>query len=212
MSEKETLNDKQFDSTVKSIIQRDYFPTLKQSKNNPQEENEDKSTKHLTVSTFCEKYAPESDAKFIQTVERDRMILQNSAPAAKLNKKLENDSNNPYGRQKFSALFYEPPKLNIEPKKSLTYEKEKRKPTINPKNTRFNHDPMIDLLSHNHFHLFTTESSSTESESEFEGRTHYRDSLLQSMRAPVTVNQEKIRKCHLSEQGMNLLSRFQNQT
>ena len=211
-TEKKTLNDKNYDSTVKSLIQRDYFPFIKENQQNSKQIlSEDQSTKKLTLSSFCEKYEPESDAKFVKQVERDRLMLKNSLQTAKRDKELENDKLNPYGRQSFSALFYEPPAITTNTKKALTYESNMRKPTINTQNTRlqsYNQINQFSFMQPQNNHLFTTESSTTESESEFEGRSQYRKYLFDSMNAPLQINEDKIKKRILSKQAQNLLDQF----
>ena len=201
-NEKKSLNDKQFDSTIKSLIQRDYFPLLSKS-----EKEQDRSTKKYSVSKFCNSFTPESDANFLKTVERDRLILRNSAPSAKIDKHLENDKNNPYGRQPYSALFYEPQTANKVHQLCIEY-KNDRKPTINPQNTRLTTNRNQENTQITNYHMFTTESSSTESESDFEGRSSYRKELIQSFRTPVKVNTEKIKKRTISDKGLSLLAQF----
>ena len=212
-SEKKTLNDKNYDSTVKSLIQRDYFPLLKEKDQDSKNFSvEDQSIKKFTLSSFCESYEPESDAKFVKQVERDRLMLKNTLQTTKRDKELENDKINSYGRQSFSALFYEPPALTSSQNKALTYETDIRKPTINTQNTRLqtsNHINQFSYINTTNHHLFTTESSTTESESDFEGRSQYRKSLFDSMNAPLQINENKIKRRILSNQAKQLLSQLQ---
>jgi hypothetical protein len=200
MVEKTEINDKKFDSAVKDIIQRDFFPTLRELK------TPDPSTNDFNLSTFCSAYAPETDAQFLKTVERDRLVLLNSAPASRLDKSLENDSINKYGRIAFNPLFFTPQAKETRPQLALTYQN-KKKPTIVFQNTRFG--PQMSNISNSHgqviYHPFTTDSSSAESESEFEGRSKYRDDLINSFTAPPKVNVDRLKKKTISDKGKQLL-------
>lgn len=198
---KTEIEDKKFDSAVKDIIQRDFFPILKESK------NIDPSTNNFSLSTFCNTYAPETDSQFLKKVERDRVILLNSAPAVKLDKSLENDEINKYGRVPFNALFYTPQAKPPEPQLSITYQG-KKKPTIAIHNTHFGNQMNSANIGPINYHPFTTESSSTESESEFEGRSKYRAELIDSFSAPPKVNKERLKKRQISNKGRELLKKL----
>ncbi|EAY19181.1 hypothetical protein TVAG_214060 [Trichomonas vaginalis G3] len=197
--EKQIIDDKKFDSSIKSIIQRDFFPELGSTK------QPDPSTANFSLQTFCNTYAPQSDHDFVTKVERDRIIQINSAPASKLDKQLENDTRSPYKREAFNSLFFQPQAIKHETPLALTYQQKKKPQTI-LENTHFHNGRPISLNNNINYHPFTTESSTTESESDFEGRSKYRSEIIRTMPTRrISIKKDRLVKMNLTQKGRELL-------
>lgn len=197
--EKQLINDKKFDSSIKSIIQRDFFPELSETK------PPDPSTEKFTLQTFCSTYAPQSDHEFVEKTQRDRIVQINSTHAAKLDKELEIDTRNRFKREAFNSLFYQPQPIKYEPQLALTYQQKKR-PQIRFENTHLHIAEKMQPNVHINYHPFTTESSTTESESEFEGRSKYRSEIIRSIPAGrSSLKKERLSQKKLTPKGRELL-------
>ena len=204
----ERIPDQKFTAGIKAIMRRDLFPELKN------DAAVDETIKPHSLNTYCATYSGKKQSEFMDSIEVDRKRLRSAAPSNLLDRVEDNTKFNPWPRTQYNALFFEPPTINVEQKKALTYIK-KKKPSINYQMTRFP-DGLMNPVLQNYpaYHPFTTESSTTESESEFEGRTVFRNvSILQNVQNAKKALKEKREKhkksAELTQQGRDLLKAMQ---
>lgn len=185
MKEKKPVQDRDFHKNMKEVIIRDFFPELKKTA-------DDETLNKYSLTTYVQTYTSEDDKQFVETIERDRQLLRSTAPTKKVDPELEAKQYQPWREEPFNALFFQPKSIDRIVQQALTYQKKERKPRINYDETRF-HDrygksTMPDYFT---YHPFTTESSTTESESEFEGRSVYRQQLLEN---PKQIRKDRLEK------------------
>ena len=201
----ERIPDQKFTAGIKAIMRRDLFPELKN------DDTVDETIKPHSLNS----YSAKSQSEFMDSIEVDRKRLRSAAPATLLDRTEENPISMPWPRNPYNALFFEPKSINVEQKKAITYIKKKR-PAINYQMTRFSGGFMGPTLpNYPAYHPFTTESSTTESESEFEGRTVFRHtSILQNVQNAKKALKEKREKhkksAELTQDGRNLLKAMES--
>lgn len=199
MAEKETVNEHDYIKNMKTVIIRDFFPELKSGP-------DDETLSKYNLTTFCQTFIGDQIQEFVNSVDNDRILLRSSAPNPKINEEMVKKQYQPWNDDKYNALFYEPKEFENSKGKMLKYDK-KRCPKINYDQTRF-HDKIgkTTIADFPRYHPFTTESSTTESESEFEGRSVYRQQLLEDPKQIRKDRLEKIkRRNELSTKGKMLL-------
>jgi hypothetical protein len=187
MSKREPLPGLVFDAAVKSIIKRDFFPNLSGDADTSIEP-------YPTLNSFLATCENKEDAEFIQKIEREHQMLRSAAPTVR-------DSSSAAR----SALFYEPEPIA---KLALPSGERRRQPRISYGQTRFgdpSHRARQDIQS---YRPFSSDASATESESEFEGRTMLRRSLLSGasfLRARQDTLVRRRQESELTEKGKALL-------
>jgi hypothetical protein len=159
------LNDRSFEAAVKSIVNRDFFPTL--SSTHP----DTSVDRYPTLNSFLATFASREISEFLNSVENDRQLLMLSAPVQEAPP---------------SALFkspeFCPPKaitFSVAPKRRIAYDQ-----------TRFGGRMGRDLQV---CRPLPMDTSASETESEFEGRSQFRRRLLTG--APfVQIQKERLLK------------------
>ncbi|KAK8895070.1 hypothetical protein M9Y10_023512 [Tritrichomonas musculus] len=199
MTEKEIVDEHDYGRNMKAVIVRDFFPDLKTGP-------DDETINRYNLTTYCQTFIGDQDYEFVSSVDKDRLLLRSSAPNPKINEEMVKQQYRPWTDEKYNALFYEPKEFDGGKSKALKYDK-KRCPKINYDQTRF-HDKFgnTTIADFPRYHPFTTESSTTESESEFEGRSVYRQQLLEDPKHIRKDRLEKVRRRNeLSSKGKTLL-------
>ncbi|OHS96621.1 hypothetical protein TRFO_37165 [Tritrichomonas foetus] len=204
MKEKQKVNEHDFIKNMKSIIIRDLFPELKTAP-------DDETINRYNLTTYLQNYIGAEGGDFIDSIERDRELRRSAAPMRAPDPELESTQFKPWENPRFNSLFYQSKELENKSRAALTYDK-KRQPRINYDMARFpdnyNNPTPLDYPM---YHPFTTESSTTESESEFEGRSIYRNQLISQNPQMSTkqVRKDRLRNLkkrnELSTKGKNLL-------
>jgi hypothetical protein len=200
MTKKEQLEDRVFEKALKTIIKRDFFPNLAPTESDP-------STEDLPpLNSFFSGHESKIDSDFKKTIDMDREIIQSAAPKSQIDPEVEQRQFNPWPTATYSALFYEPPKRSVPAQRAIRYDKVTR-PRIDHSQTRL--APELGQASeYPGYRPFTTESSTTESESEYEGRSHYRRDVVSSV-SFTTVRRDRLerrrRANELSSKGKELL-------
>lgn len=199
MTEKEIVDEHDYGRNMKAVIVRDFFPDLKTGP-------DDETINRYNLTTYCQTFIGDQDYEFVSSVDKDRLLLRSSAPNPKINEEMVKQQYRPWTDEKYNALFYEPKEFDGGKSKALKYDK-KRCPKINYDQTRF-HDKFgnTTIADFPRYHPFTTESSTTESESEFEGRSVYRQQLLEDPKQIRKDRLDKVRRRNeLSSKGKTLL-------
>lgn len=201
---KEAISDQSFSAGVKSIVRRDFFPEL-----SPVEF--DASVDRMNLNAFCSRYISRDEAKFVQSIADDRQRLRSAAPRPDAPRGVDEAKANPWPAQEYSALFYEPPvRARAEPTKGvLAYNNRKKAPTIRFSQTRLPGDSGGSGSDFPRYHPFTTESSVSESESEFEGASKYAASAISAYQETRRVRRDRLerrrKRNELSSRGLELL-------
>ena len=205
--QKTRIDDHKFNQNMKSIIHRDLFPELKTGP-------DDETINQYSLSSYLQNFMSKDEGKFIDSVERDRRLKRSMAPWQKaiVDKELEAKQFIPWKNPRFNSLFYPPKEIeNVSKQNALTYNR-KKQPRINYDMVRIPEnfsDPS--LRDYPSYHPFTTESSTTESESEFEGRSFYRKQMLENVQySSKQIHKDRLerikkKKTELSSKGMSLL-------
>lgn len=210
MSQQERIPDSKYLSGIKSIIKRDLFPELKN------DAVTDPTLQVHNLTSYCQAYTPKSEAEFFDSIEMDRKKLKNAAPSFKYDEKKDNTKFNPWPYHHENALFFDPKPIQSENRKALTYKT--RKPTINYRMVNFE-NAFLNPASSNYssYHPFTTtESSTTDTDSEFEGRNVFRNTAIlpnaEITQKLVKAKFEKRKKLSdLSEKGREIFKSLQSQ-
>lgn len=202
MNERERIDDKSFDSAIKSIVVRDFFPDLRSN------QNVDETITNFRLKSFTDTYIAKDEAKFIDRMEMDSKILKSAAPKSQIDPKIVESQFKGFPIDKPNILFNNPEPLPIKSVPALLYN-EKKRPRIDYSQTRFtNEEPGSNLFDYQIYHPFTTESSASESESEFEGRTSYLNSIINMK--PTEIRREKLerykQKKELTAKGRELFN------
>ncbi|KAH0785893.1 hypothetical protein GPJ56_010154 [Histomonas meleagridis] len=209
MTKKEEMNDHSFDIAIKALVKRDFFPDLKQ-------DHQDETINKYDLNSFCNTYISKSDAKFVNSIENDRKLLRSSAPKPIYPLNVDDSKMNPWPHPQYNALFYEPPTINSNKHNAITYNKTRKVPSI-----RFSQTRLPDEASSSFFkdfpayHPFTTESSTTESESEFEGRSQYSAYAIKAYQnSSKQIRRDRLEKRkkrnELSSRGLDLLKTLES--
>ena len=150
----------------------------------------------MGINKFVNSFINEEDQIFSKTLERDQLyIKKNIINEEKLS--IENEKKNPWKTEYQNSLFFEPKNIKKKNLKELKFNNNNNKPKIIYNQTR-----SLDRITENQqrnlrmLYQFTTDSSNTESESEVEGRTLFRDDIFK----PLTNNE-------LQEQNNRFLQR-----
>lgn len=186
---KRVLDDKEYRRAVRAIIKRDFFPELQRDYH-----EDDTMTQFETLSAFSAKCISKEDQEFIDSIEKERQKLQSKAPEPKH----ELPDANPWENNGRCALFYEPRNdIILPPVRSLK--------AISYSQTRFGDEMRAE--SGPSIRDFLSDSTTSESESEFEGRSYIsRDLFTKSLRVVNRERLERRKKANqLSSKGKELL-------
>lgn len=204
---KEEISDQSYNTGIKSIIRRDFFPDL-----NPIEFDE--TIDKMNLNSFCNKYISKDESQFIKSIENDRKLLRSSAPKPDIKLNVVDEKKmNPWPVQEYNNLFYEPQTINKveKPKGVLMYNNKKKIPMIRFSQTRMPDETNTLNLKSDYpsYHPFTTESSLSESDSEFEGTSKYSSIAINSYQGSKAIRRDRLerrkKKNELSSRGLELL-------
>lgn len=191
---KEVLDEKEYRAAVRAIIKRDFFPELQK------DEQDDTISQFQTLNSFCARCVSKEDNEFIKAIENERQKLQRLYPGPKP----DIYGSNPWKNSGRSALFHEPPKIDIPPVRNIK--------SISYQQTRFNNkeeETKTNLSIRN----LLSDSATSESESEFDGKLHINRELFTTHCLRV-VNRERLEKRkrtnQLSAKGKELLKSLRN--
>ena len=167
----------------------------------------------MNLNAFCNKYISKDESKFVKSIENDRKLLRSSAPKPDKNLNVDEKKMNPWPVQEYNNLFYEPQVINKveKPKGILMYNNKKKAPMIRFSQTRMPDDANTLGLKQDYpsYHPFTTESSVSESESEFEGTSKYTSIAINTYQSTKAIRRDRLerrkKKNELSSRGLELL-------
>lgn len=177
------MNDSEYRKSVREIIKRDFFPELCLDK------IDETLEKFRSLNSFCARCVNAGDSDFVAQIEADRQELHHAAPKDKRGDVIKDQ--NPWKSSAHDPLFFEPPR------KMLTH-KSRVRPEISHEQTRFTtvERPSLSRIS------YDESTTTSESESEFEGRSQFRQEFMRVSRDRI---ERRKRMNQLSSKGRDLL-------